>query len=715
MRSAKQSLFTALLVVTAIVSSGCGGAEGRKARYLARGQEYLAKENYDKAIIEIRNALQIDPNLAEAYYLLGEVETKRGNLSQAYGAFARAAELDPENLKAQIALTRLYLVGNDVAKAAETAEFILARRPGDPEARLVKASILSRQGNDQAALKQASDILSANPGQAEAAAFVAVICVKLGQTQRAIDVLQRAVEVDPKKNVALRQKLAEIYATENQIDKAEAQLREMIAAEPDNLRHRVLLSQFLERTNQGDKAEAALREVVTADPDDPQRYLLLAEFVARHKGPVQGEKELVTSIKLLSDEMSLRFALAGLYESTRQTDKAANTYRAIIKESGKKPDGLKARNQLAQMLFAQGRTEDVEPLIDEVLAKNPRDNDALILQGQLRMSKQDAAGAINSYRSVLKDQPENSEVYGLLAQAYLGNKEPVLAEETFRKAVETNRKNVRAHLRLAEMIANRKDPAGALEELDRALNELPDNLLLLQAKGQIYIAIDNSKGADVTINRIETVYGKEPAGLVIAASLRIMQQRTNLALRDLEQAHRLSPTAPEPITGIVKILLEQKQQEKAIRRLQEAIKVTPNNWVASNLLGELYLTGKEYGEAEKAFKRANEIQPTWNVPYRNLATLRAIQGDLAGAKYMLDQGLKAVPDDSELLFELASLCERTRDYATAVNAYERILQHTPNNVVAAKNLARLQAEDRIDSGNLKRAPSPQVDGRIQRR
>ena len=78
----------ALLLATSILTA-CGGKEERKAKYLERGKVYLAEKNYDKAMIEFKNVLQIDPKSAEGYFYLGRVEEKKQNWSSSSGYCSR--------------------------------------------------------------------------------------------------------------------------------------------------------------------------------------------------------------------------------------------------------------------------------------------------------------------------------------------------------------------------------------------------------------------------------------------------------------------------------------------------------------------------------------------------------------------------------------------------------------------------------------------------
>jgi Tfp pilus assembly protein PilF len=58
----------AIAVVLLLAVIGCGGAEEKKAKYLARAQDYISDGNLPKARVALRNVLKIDPKDPEAYF-----------------------------------------------------------------------------------------------------------------------------------------------------------------------------------------------------------------------------------------------------------------------------------------------------------------------------------------------------------------------------------------------------------------------------------------------------------------------------------------------------------------------------------------------------------------------------------------------------------------------------------------------------------------------
>lgn len=690
-----------VLIALAITLAGCGGAEARKAKYLERAKSYLEQENYDKAAIELKNVLQIDPKHAEAYLLLGDLEEKRNNHRQAFGAYTKAVELAPDNTHAQAMLGRYYLLSGNTTKAAELAEGILAKAPNDVEGRVLRAALRVREGEEDKALSEAEAVLTDHPGNADAAELVSAIYQKRRKPEKAISTLTDSIAKNPK-DVSMRQQLARLYAEQNTVDMAEQVLREIIQLEPGKMTHRATLAVFLARTEKLADAEKVLREAVQADPDDPQRTIVLAEFLANRRSVDQAKQELEKAIEA-NPATPLQFALAALYEVKGLSEKAVELYRAVISDQGTKPDGLQARNALANLLFKQEKYDAAGELAAEVLKENPRDNQALLLQSKVALEKGDALSAISSLRSVLKDQPESSAVLTLLGEAHQKNREPELAREHFHKAVAANPRNVAGRVRYAQYLASTGDRGEAAKEIDRALAIDDDDASALSTKAQIQASNKNLTGAESTLKTLKRAHPKNPIGYYLSGQLLVGQKKYDQAIQEFEQAIALAPTKPEALTALVSAHFASGHPERAEKRIENALKETPEAALLHNLLGEIYLRQKKYSEAERSLARARELQPGWNAPHNGLATLYTLQGNHSEAVAALETGLKSIPDDPMLLMALAHANERKGNFTASIDAYERVLKRNPNQLVAANNLAALLADHKSDADGLKRA------------
>jgi tetratricopeptide (TPR) repeat protein len=242
-----------------------------------------------------------------------------------------------------------------------------------------------------------------------------------------------------------------------------------------------------------------------------------------------------------------------------------------------------------------------------------------------------------------------------------------------------------------------------LKEIDKALATAPNDLAALQAKAEVQAAKQDFKGAENTIGRIKTAQPSNPLGYYRMGQLYAAQKKHDLALREYEQALKISSNPAEPLSAIVSTYLVQGKPDKAISRLNDVIKDKPDQAIAHELLGEVYLAQKKFVDAEKSLRKASELNPKWNTPYLGLAKLRSVQGDTAGSIKSLETGLQAIPDDTQLLLTLASTQEANHDYAGAIATYERLLKADSGNELAANNLASLLADHKGDASGLKRA------------
>ena len=138
--------FTASLLFTlTIISCDRISPESTKAKHLDAGRTYFEKEQYREALIEFKNAAQLDPNNADVHYRLALTHLKlggNGNLQNAFTELSRTTELDRTNQDAQLKLGQLYLIGNEPAKARGQADIVLVTAPQNTEGLILRGRSL---------------------------------------------------------------------------------------------------------------------------------------------------------------------------------------------------------------------------------------------------------------------------------------------------------------------------------------------------------------------------------------------------------------------------------------------------------------------------------------------------------------------------------------------------------------------------------------------
>jgi predicted Zn-dependent protease len=404
----------AFACVAVLLVAGCSGAESRKAKHLEKGRAFLAAGNLDKARVEFRNALQIAPTDSGARFENGVVDEKLGNPREAAQFYQGAIDTDADNIAARAALGRLYLFGGAPEKSLTTIKPSLDKHPDDASLLTVRAAASVQLKNLDAALHDAERAVQLAPENEDAISVLAGIYKREDQPAKAQALLTDAIKRIPG-TVDLRLTLAQLYSSMGKESEVEGLLVDLVRIQPTEKSHRMRLAQYYARTNHVDEAEHALREGVRALPDDRDMKTALVEFLAERRGREVAEKELDTLIAANPKDYALRFVQGQFYEQGKEFAKAEAVYKQVIAAAELDDPGLTARNRLAALRIQSNDIPGAEKLIAEVLAKSPRDNDALILRGNLALAQNDPRAAIADLRAVLRDQPNAIGVMRALA------------------------------------------------------------------------------------------------------------------------------------------------------------------------------------------------------------------------------------------------------------------------------------------------------------
>jgi predicted Zn-dependent protease len=698
----KSPLLLVGVLLAAVLLGGCGGAEARKSKHLEKGQAFLADNNLEKARVEFRNALQIAPNDSEARYENGFVDERLGNPREAAQFYQGAIDVNADNLKARIALGRLYLFSGAPDKALDTIRPSLLKHPDDPGVLTVRAAARVQLKDSDGALQDAQRAVQLAPTSEDAVAVLAGIYKSRNEPDKARVLLENSIKQIPN-TIDLRFALAQIYSSLGQEPEVEALLIEMIRLKPKEKAHRLRLAQYYARLNHIDEAERVLRDAVKALPDERDLKTGLVEFLAARRGRDAAAKELGTMIAADPKDFELKLAQAQFYSQGKEDAQAEAVYEQVIAQAALAPAGITARNRLAVIRIQKKDIAGAEKLLAEVLAKNPRDNDALILRGNLALAQQDPKAAIVDLRAVLRDQPNATGVMRALARAHLANGEPALAEETMRRAVDANPKDAGARLDLAQLLAQMGKPEQAKPVIDELVKQHPDNAAALETQFKVAAATKDIASAKSAADALVALQPKSALGYYYQGSVAESDKRPQDALRLYSTALDVQPEAVEPLQALVLVLIRLNRTPEALKRLDEVSARFPALPLAVNLKGETLLATERPADAEPAFKTAIERAPKWWVPYQGLSKAESIQGDLPGAMATLQIGISTVENPSTLQLDLAGLFERSGKPEDAIRLYEAALHKDPTSEMVANNLAMLLITYKKDQASLDRA------------
>lgn len=693
---------TCVGLALALLLVGCGGAQSRYTSHMSKGNDFFAAENYEKARVEFRNALQILPNDAQGRYMYGRSMERLGKVREAAGMYQGAIDIDTNHAGARANLGRVFVFAGAPQKALELVEPGLEKFPDDAELLTVRAAARAQLGQGSEALTDAERAVKLAPTNENAVALLASIYRQQNDAPRAIALLRDTLAKTPRAT-QLRQVLSLLYASIGDKAGTEAELRRIVADKPDDLNMRYQLAIFLTGERRLEDADKVLKDAIAANSGSDDAKLVYADFLANQREPARGIAALQGFIKESPGNYDLYLGLGALQQRIGAGDAAVTTYRDVIAKADKKPQGLIARNRIAAIYVAERKIDLAKQLVQEVLAENPRDNDALLLRGNLALQGNDPAAAIGDLRAVLRDQPEAVAVHRALARAHIANSEPALAEEALQRAVQLSPADPEVRIELAQFLAQNGKSGQALPLIEQTVRDNPTHVLAREILVRMYIERRDFAAARVAAEDLKTLAPERAVGYYLAGIVAQADKRNAEARQSFERALELQPDAADALAALMRLHIAANQTGEARALAERVLARSPDNIVARNLSGELYLAARELEPARAEFTKVIAAAPRWSLGYRNLALAQIAAKDEAGAIGTLEKGIVDCDWDFALVADLAALYERSRQFDKAIDKYEALVAHRRGNTAAENNLAMLLVTYRTDQKSLDRA------------
>jgi len=693
----------AFVVLVALQLVACGSPEERAQRYYESGMKLLAAHENYKAAVEFRNALRLKKDLLPAWRGLAETVEATNNLRDLIPVLRSILDLAPKDDVTRLKLAKLLLIEGGANQALKLVNDISEPDTNNADLLALKAVIYFKLKDTDTAIRDAQAALKIAPQNVDALVVLAADRLANNDPNGALQYLSSASQFQPN-DLGVQLYQLRIYQQLKDFPKLEALLKSLVERYPQNVELRKQLVNLYLTQHRPEDAENELRTITAADPKNSQAGLDLIRFLYSVKGPAAARDELVARINAGGEIFPYQLALA---EFDFDQGNAGQAFLLLQKLSDSSPSAqaLTAKIMSAELNLRQKNTDVAEEIVDDVLAKDQRNVEALKLRASIRLNDNQMDAAIADLREALNEQPRATDLMLMLATAYERNGMIDLADKQFADAMKASNFNPTVGLDYVAFLQRRGGNDHANEVLTELSNRWPNNTQVLSALAQVRLSRRDWAGAQEIAEAIKRVGNTgDIADQILGAAL-LGEHKYDASITAFQNAVAAAPSAAAPMVNLVTALLNAKQTDKAISFLQSTLKDNPNNVQAYILLGNIQVSNNAPDQAEKNFQAAIASQPKNYAGYQALANLYIRQNKVDAALDTIRSGLKEQPESSNLHLALATILESKQDYEGAIAEYEYLLKQQPGSLVAINNLASLLADHRTDKASLERAQS----------
>lgn len=491
---------------------------------------YVGVGRIRDAVTEAQDIIQRDPNNLDARKLLGRIylrslgDTQTGTQSQsmlrlAIEQFEQIVRIEPGNIESRLLLGRLYRLNNDHAKAEEEFKTAVRLRPDSEEAVTTLAYLYNEEGNS----RRAADVLASVPESSRTAKLYSA----LGFT----------------------------YEQQKNYKQAVTAYRKAVDLDKDNLDAMRGLAQNLLNDGQADAALEQYKQIADADPQDAQAYLRMAEIYRRKGNFDKALENLGKADALVQDSLEVPYNRALVYEAQGKFDEAAKIVEGLL-QKGEKPDGKysagEANNRgvfldrLGSIYKAQGKTQAAietyrrilplgrenatrayQLIIDtyrdakmwpqatevarEAVQKYPDDRGLKMVLASQEADLGNADRAVAQVKALLRNTPEDREVYIALAQIQSRLKRYKDAEESIAQAEKLSTKPEEKEYVIfvgGSIFERQKKYEQAEEAFRKVIANDPNNAVALNYLG--YMLVDRGVRIEEGLNLVKRAVELDP-------------------------------------------------------------------------------------------------------------------------------------------------------------------------------------------------------------
>lgn len=373
-----------------------------KMFFFEAAQQQIAG-NYDAAYDLLRHSIGINPNAAEAYFMLSSYDGVFKGDSAALQDIEKASSLDPENNAYLERLAQSYVRTDNVKEAVRALEKLSVNSPK-------RADVLEMLAAFYSKLKDYDNVI---------------------KTMERLELLEGASE-----QIALVKMRA--YSMQGKKQEELNELKALSTKYPNDMNYRVMTGNWLLQNGQPEEALKTYQDVLSVEPENASARMSIIDYYKvkgnQQKADSIQEAMLVSAKTPLESKISLmRQVVSDNQKQGGDSTKVFSLFGKILAQPQQTSD--MAELYVAYLMLKRMPQDTIMTALERVLQISPDNAGARLQLIQTVWERKDFDRVITLSRQALDYNPDEMAFYYFLGLAYVQKDEDDKALDIFKKGV----------------------------------------------------------------------------------------------------------------------------------------------------------------------------------------------------------------------------------------------------------------------------------------
>ena len=704
-------LFSSAIVGVTLFLMSCTDPTVESQTLLETAKAYLSENKPREAALELRNALQANPENAQARYLLGQLNIDFGDTAGAEKEFRRARQAGWNEEETQIGLARSAVNGNDFEKVVKQIEikdqYSAATRANlyglktsalaglglrtqadeafaagatlDPGVLYMRKASIQLKLLDKdypSARVEMAEALQHFPDNRELLLMGGILALMEQDTVTSIERNQRVIDLEPSNITTIygrqaRLQMARLKIMDGQYEEANKFIKPLLRQFANDPETNYMGGMLAFGLGNYDLAEERLLKVLKVAPDHQRTQLLFGTVSYQQKNYEQAAHYLARYVEEVPTNLGARKLLGRTYMQLNQSDKAQEILKPAMSE------GIEDAELLALVGLNELRGGDMASGIETLEKAVESAPDSAVLRKELAkayIQSGETEQAIEELNAILSKGEDKGNTQALLVFAQLKAGQTEKAIDTALKILEKNPNDPAVLTLVGNVFAATGDKGEARDYYDKALKLQPGHPQASISLARLYeLNGDFSKAAEMYKSLVDT--GVKSTIPILALARLANKQGDKQGMFDwLEKARIQFPSELPPRMVLTEALMQDGRFLDAELVAKESMQIAPKN---TRVLGQwcrLLVANQRYSDALNPLQELVGLAPESVFARVLLGETQIKLGQVQEAKQLMEKVLEEKPDSTPALVLLTRAEIQLKQYTQASLHASRIQQ-----------------------------------------